>query len=132
MAQHRPEPIVIAEPLRGRQAELSMICDRLDQLLLGHGGLVVIRGPAGIGKSALLAAAETAARAHDIRVFHGSSSPAGQTVPLAPLLEALVSPDDPPVSPKLCASSVARPISGSGCFRSWRTVWRSLRRQVRW
>ena len=114
MAQPRPEPIVTAERLRGRRAEVSMICDRLDQLLLGHGGLVVIRGPAGIGKSALLTAAESAARAHDIRVFHGSGSPTGQTVPLAPLLEALVSPDDPPVSPK-----VLRELSGSPDQRFW-------------
>jgi predicted ATPase len=106
------------EQLRGREAEVGMICDRLDQLLLGHGGLVVIRGPAGIGKSALLAAAERAARGHDIRVFHGSSSPAGQTVPLAPLLEALVGSDDPPVSPQVCANSAALPISASGCSRS--------------
>jgi DNA-binding CsgD family transcriptional regulator len=104
----------MAERLRGRDAEVGMICGRLDQLLLGHGGLVVIRGPAGIGKSALLAAAESAARGHDIRVFHGSSSPAGQTVPLAPLLEALASPDDPPVSPE-----VLRELSGSPDQRFW-------------
>lgn len=102
------------EQLRGREAEVGMICDRLDQLLLGHGGVVVIRGPAGIGKSALLAAAERAARGHDIRVFHGSSSPAGQTVPLAPLLEALVGSDDPPVSPQ-----VLRDLSGSPDQRFW-------------
>jgi DNA-binding CsgD family transcriptional regulator len=48
--------------LQEREAELAYLRGRLADARSGHGGVVAIRGPAGIGKSALLTAAGAAAR----------------------------------------------------------------------
>jgi DNA-binding CsgD family transcriptional regulator len=91
-----------------------MIGERVKRLLRGEGGVILIRGDAGIGKSALLAGAEALAEEHGARVFHGASNPSGQMVPLAPLLEALMSSDDPPVD-----AGLLRELSGSPDQRFW-------------
>src|SRR6476660_8618369 len=49
------------EPLLERSAELARMEAALGEARLGRGRFVVIEGPAGIGKTALLAAARTAA-----------------------------------------------------------------------
>ncbi|HEY1715193.1 MAG TPA: AAA family ATPase [Solirubrobacteraceae bacterium] len=104
----------MAVRLRGRSAEFQMIGDRVKRLLRGEGGVILIRGDAGIGKSALLAGAEALAEEYGARVFHGASNPSGQMVPLAPVLEALMSSDDPPVN-----AEVLRELSGSPDQRFW-------------
>ena len=48
-------------PLVGRDQELERLFGMIDQLA-GHGGALVVRGEAGIGKSALLEAAGERAR----------------------------------------------------------------------
>jgi DNA-binding CsgD family transcriptional regulator len=100
--------------LRGRDQEVAMLSRRLDALSRGRGGVVLIRGAAGLGKSALLAEAESEGRARGVRVFHGASVVAGQSMPLAPLLDALVNTDDPPVD-----AGVLRELSGSADQRYW-------------
>jgi DNA-binding CsgD family transcriptional regulator len=50
-----------------------------------------VTGDAGLGKSALLRAVESTARDSGIRVFHGGSEVSAQSLPLAPLLDALIS-----------------------------------------
>jgi DNA-binding SARP family transcriptional activator/tetratricopeptide (TPR) repeat protein len=52
-----------ASPLIGRERELAVLLDGLDETLSGHGGLYVIAGEPGIGKSRL--ADELAARARE-------------------------------------------------------------------
>jgi DNA-binding SARP family transcriptional activator len=52
-----------ASPLIGRERELGVLLDGLDETLSGHGGLFVIVGEAGIGKSRL--ADELAAQARE-------------------------------------------------------------------
>jgi DNA-binding CsgD family transcriptional regulator len=100
--------------LRGRDAELELLLRRVDGLRRGRGGVTVIRGAAGLGKSSLLAAAEQQARDAGVRVFHGQATVMGDAVPLAPLLDALVATDDPPVD-----VGVLRQLSGSADQRFW-------------
>ena len=53
--------------LRGRETEQTQISALLDEAWASRGGALVLRGPAGIGKSALLA--DTATRAEGMRVL---------------------------------------------------------------
>jgi hypothetical protein len=57
-----------------RERELSVIDRRLDETVAGRGGLVVIEGPAGIGKSALVERARAAALERNVAVAHARGS----------------------------------------------------------
>ncbi|MFB7513197.1 AAA family ATPase [Streptomyces sp. NPDC056144] len=82
-------------PLRGRDAELAFIEERLTALGSGEGGIVRVEGPAGIGRSRILTEAAAAARQRGIRVFAGAADPGEPSVPLGPLLEGVLSGDEP-------------------------------------
>jgi DNA-binding SARP family transcriptional activator/tetratricopeptide (TPR) repeat protein len=75
--------------LVGRDAELAIVDQALRDASAGQSRTLVVSGPAGIGKSSLLAAA--AARAHELRfrVGHGTSAPVEGAWPYAPIVEAL-------------------------------------------
>ena len=100
--------------MRGRDSEIEILGRRVDRLVRGRGGIVLIRGAAGMGKSSLLAAVEDQARAKDVRVFHGGASVMGEAAPLAPLLDALVATDHPPVD-----IEILRQLGGSPDQRFW-------------
>ena len=57
------------DPPLEREAELSRIERALARSRAGHGGVVLVGGPAGIGKTVLLAAARAAAEAAGMRVL---------------------------------------------------------------
>jgi DNA-binding CsgD family transcriptional regulator len=63
-----------AEPLLERNAELAQIESALAHARTGHGRFVVVEGPAGIGKTALLAAARTAAAEGGMRVLRSRAT----------------------------------------------------------
>jgi DNA-binding NarL/FixJ family response regulator len=100
--------------LRGREAEIQALRSQLDAVRVGRGGTVLVAGLAGMGKTALLDAAEGMARERGIRVFRGTGDVAAQVIPLGPLLEALVSAPDAPVDP-----GVLRDLSQSPDQRFW-------------
>lgn len=100
--------------LRGRQAEVARLNDQLEAVRDGRGGIVVVSGLAGMGKSVLLDAAAGAGRRRGIRVFRGAADAAAQVVPLGPLFEALLSADDPPAD-----AAVLRDLSRSPDQRFW-------------
>ncbi len=79
--------------LVGRDLELTRLAGLVDDVVSGHGGVVLIEGEPGIGKSALvraaLATALTDVTAADCQVFWGAGDELGQALPLLPLLEAL-------------------------------------------
>ena len=61
--------VAAPEPLLERSEELARIESALAEARAGRGTFVVIEGPAGIGKTALLAAARTAAAEDGMRVL---------------------------------------------------------------
>ena len=62
---------------------------RLDRALAGRGGSLVMVGPAGVGKSALLDLAVAVARRRGFRAGRGSAAAVEGPWPYAPVLEAL-------------------------------------------
>ncbi|MEU8217264.1 AAA family ATPase [Micromonospora taraxaci] len=85
------------QPLRGRDAERDAIRHRIRQLPAGVGGVVVVEGAPGSGKSSLLTEAAVGAREQGLRVFRGSGQAISLGVPSWLLLETLTDDDHPPV-----------------------------------
>jgi tetratricopeptide (TPR) repeat protein len=85
---------VIAEPAAGikvvgRREELRRLMARVDDLGAGRGGVVLVEGEPGIGKSTLLRAASVAAKAAGCRVFWATCDELSRPIPLLPLLDAV-------------------------------------------
>lgn len=79
-----------AYALVGREAELSRLVGWLDDLASGTGHAVLIEGEPGIGKSSLARAAVVAAEQRSFPTYWAECDELGQTLPLQPLLEALL------------------------------------------
>ena len=82
--------------LRGRDAELSALDRHLAALAGGRGGVLLLEGAPGAGKTSILDEAEARAVCAGLRAFRGTGDPAAVAMPLAPLLDALLD-GDPPV-----------------------------------
>ena len=81
-------------PIRGRENELEVAREFVGSLAQGRGGVVVVEGPPGIGKTRLLQ--EFAAHAgKDVRPLFGQGFEYQQTVPFAPLFMATLGADPP-------------------------------------
>ena len=75
--------------LFGRRELGVEIRSRLDEVASGRGGALVLVGPAGVGKSALLDLAQAAARRQGFRTGRGTAAAVEGPWPYAPVLEAL-------------------------------------------
>lgn len=75
--------------LFGRESELSALEDLVERLTAGRGGALVIRGDAGIGKSALLSAARRAAGQRGARVLSTAAVESEMHLPFAGLHQVL-------------------------------------------
>src|SRR3954469_5363046 len=75
--------------LIGRDRELARLTARVRQLAGGRGGVALVDGEPGIGKTTLLRAACDAALDSGCRVYWGAGDELGRLLPLLPLLEAL-------------------------------------------
>jgi len=87
-----------ASALIGRDAELAALAGLVTEVAAGRGGAVLIEGEPGIGKSALVRAALTAAGT-GCQVFWGAGDELGQPSPLLPLLDGL-RVREPPANPR--------------------------------
>src|ERR1700722_9891175 len=77
------------QTVRGRDAELTLLGQHLDQVLSGIGSVVLVEGGAGMGKSRLLGEAAEMARRLSIRVGGGVADPGDTVVQWSVLMEAL-------------------------------------------
>ncbi len=89
LAETAPAPRPAPAALIGRDAEMAIVERLLAEAGAGRARTMIISGPAGIGKSALLREARTLAEGWGWRVGHGTAAPVEGIWPFAPVMEAL-------------------------------------------
>ncbi|MGI5171557.1 AAA family ATPase [Spirillospora sp. CA-253888] len=99
-------------PLRGRAPEAEALRERITELAGGEGGVVMLEGPPGSGRTRLLAETGALALAAGLSCRHGAAVPGGLPVPFGPLLEAVGA------GPALPDASAPRGGGAAG-LRSW-------------
>ncbi len=75
--------------LVGRQDVMRRLLDRLDQLMAGTGGVVLVSGEPGIGKTRIVDEVIAAARLRSMHVLVGRCHERDVTIPYLPISEAL-------------------------------------------
>ena len=105
---------LVTPPIRGRADELTVIDALVTALVQGHGGVLVIEGPPGIGKSRLLTEVMALADKGGVRTLFGEAFEYQQTVPFFSLFMATLRAD-PPVGD----ADVLRRLGGSADLRYW-------------
>ncbi|MET0837561.1 MAG: AAA family ATPase [Marmoricola sp.] len=78
-----------AGPLVGRDDELAVLSATLDAVRHGRGGLLVVRGEPGIGKTRLLDALQDLSSRQGVGSLRGRATELESDAPFAPVLEAL-------------------------------------------
>src|SRR6202012_549974 len=101
-------------PIRGRADELKVIGALVTALGQGRGGVLVIEGPPGIGKSRLLTEVMALADKAGVRTLFGEAFEYQQTVPFFALFMAPLRAD-PPVG----NADALRRLGGSADLRYW-------------
>src|SRR6202041_1083144 len=101
-------------PIRGRAGELKVIGALVRALVRGRGGVLVIEGPPGIGKSRLLTEVMALADQGGVRTLFGEAFEYQQTVPFFSLFMATLRAD-PPVGD----ADALRRLGGSEDLRYW-------------
>jgi DNA-binding CsgD family transcriptional regulator len=85
----------VPPPIRGRAGELKVIGELVAALVKGRGGVLVIEGPPGIGKSRLLTEVLALADKSGVRTLFGEAFEYQQTVPFFSLFMATLRADPP-------------------------------------
>ena len=101
-------------PIRGRAGELTVIGALIAAVAQGRGGVLVIEGPPGIGKSRLLTEVLALAEKAGVRALFGEAFEYQQTVPFFSLFMATLRAD-PPVGD----AEALRRLGGSADLRYW-------------
>ncbi|WP_297825793.1 AAA family ATPase, partial [Mycobacterium sp.] len=101
-------------PIRGRAGELKVIGALIAALAQGRGGVLLIEGPPGIGKSRLLTEVLTLAEKAGVRALFGEAFEYQQTVPFFSLFMATLRAD-PPVGD----AEALRRLGTSADLRYW-------------
>jgi DNA-binding NarL/FixJ family response regulator len=105
---------LVTPPIRGRAGELKVIDALVAAVAQGHGGVLVIEGPPGIGKSRLLTEVMALADKGGVRTLFGEAFEYQQTVPFFALFMATLGAD-PPVGD----AKALRRLGGSEDLRYW-------------
>ena len=105
---------LVTPPIRGRAGELKVIGALVTALVQGRGGVLVIEGPPGIGKSRLLTEVMALADKSGVRVLFGEAFEYQQTVPFFSLFMATLRAD-PPVGD----ANALRRLGSSADLRYW-------------
>jgi DNA-binding CsgD family transcriptional regulator len=105
---------LVAPPIRGRADELKRIGALVNAVAQGRGGVLVIEGPPGIGKSRLLTEVLALADKADVRTLFGEAFEYQQTVPFFSLFMATLHADPPVGDPE-----ALRRLGGSADLRYW-------------
>src|ERR1700748_1986206 len=105
---------LVTPPIRGRSGELKVIGARMTALVQGRGGVLIIEGPPGIGKSRLLTEVLALADRCGVRTLFGEAFEYQQTVPFFSLFMATLHAD-PPVGD----ADALRRLGGSEDLRYW-------------
>src|ERR1700733_11002308 len=105
---------LVTPPIRGRAGELTVIGALVTALVQGRGGVLVIEGPPGIGKSRLLTELMELADNGGVRTLFGEAFEYRQTVPFFALFMATLHAD-PPVGD----AGALRRLGGSADLRYW-------------
>jgi predicted ATPase len=101
-------------PIRGRAGELKVIGALVAAVAQGRGGVLVIEGPPGIGKSRLLTEVLALADERGVRTVFGEAFEYQQTVPFFALFMATLRADPPVGDPE-----ALRRLGGSEDLRYW-------------
>jgi DNA-binding CsgD family transcriptional regulator/DNA-binding Lrp family transcriptional regulator len=92
-------PVVLASAfsptIRGRDAELAVLAELLGRVRSGSGGVLLIEGAAGMGKSRLIGEGVRMAHRLSVPVGIGAAEPSESVAELAPLLRALFDGPEP-------------------------------------
>ena len=110
----RPSGKVRIPPIRGRAGELKVIGSLIAAVAQGRGGVLVIEGPPGIGKSRLLTEVLALAEKTGVRALFGEAFEYQQTVPFFSLFMATLRAD-PPVGD----AEALRRLGTSADLRYW-------------
>jgi DNA-binding CsgD family transcriptional regulator len=94
-------------PLRGRDSERAVLGRLVAAAVDGVGGIAIVEGAAGIGKSRLLAEAAQIATGMGVQTAAGACDELDQVTPWAPLLGALSS-----TAPMLMSAAELAPLRG--------------------
>ena len=105
---------LVTPPIRGRAGELKLIGALVAAVAQGRGGVLVIEGPPGIGKSRLLTEVLALADKCGVRTLFGEAFEYQQTVPFFSLFMATLNAD-PPVGD----AEALRQLGGSADLRYW-------------
>src|SRR6201994_2933719 len=105
---------LVTPPIRGRAGELKEIGALVTSLVQGHGSVLVIEGPPGIGKSRLLTEVMALADKSGVRTLFGEAFEYQQTLPFFSLFMATLRAD-PPVGD----ADALRQLGGSADLRYW-------------
>src|SRR6266496_1970876 len=105
-------PLTICPTLIGREKQLTTLQQRISHAKGSKGGLALISGEAGIGKSRMVAEAKTYATTQGFLLLQGNCFPTDLTCPYAPLLDLLRSlvASNPKASLTAAVETLARDI----------------------